>query len=362
MNRPHTRWSRVALIGIGASLIVGVFVLAFSWPAVTSTVHAVPLAVSGTGTTADAVAAQLEQNASAQFDITRVATRDDAVAAIQRRDAFGAVVADSPVPEVLTASANGVVVSQLFTGLAAQLQSSFSQQLQAQGVAADAVPVIAVTDVVPLAATDPRGAGFTTLSFPLVIGGMIGGVAVSLLVVGVWRRLTAVVLYGLAAGVVVVAISQAWFGILQGPALLNVVAVAAAVLGISAFIVGLTSVLGPRGIAVGAVLSLLVGNPISGASQPWQFLPAPWGAVGQFFPPGAGATLLRDLSYFPDASTLEPWLVLAGWIALGVVLMSVGHFRNRATMTPSPGSLEPEPGPEPAPATGAPAATASGSV
>jgi len=339
MNKPHTKWSRVALIGVGASLLVGVFVLAFSWPSVTSGVHGIPLAVSGEGTAADTVAAQLEASASEQFDITRVATRDDAEALIESRDAFGAVVLDSPVPEVLTASANGVVVSQIFSTLAAQLQTSFAQQLGSQGVAADAVPTIAVTDLVPFASTDSRGAGLTTLSFPLVIGGMIGGVAVSLLVAGVWRRITAVAIYAVAAGIVVVAITQAWFGILQGDALVNALAVAASILAISSLIVGLNALIGPPGIAVGAVVSLLVGNPISGASQPWEFLPEPWGAIGQFFPPGAGSTLLRDLSYFPAASTLQPWLVLAGWIALGVVLMALGHFRNQAVL-PAQDALE----------------------
>ncbi|WP_440709385.1 hypothetical protein [Herbiconiux sp. YIM B11900] len=341
MSRPHTPWSRVALIGIGASLIVGIFVLAFSWPSVTSSVHAVPVVVAGDSATADAVADQLEQSAGDTFTVSRVETRDEAEAAIRSRDAFGAVDASGSVPEVLTASANGVVVSQIFTGLAEQLQRAFDQQLAAQGVAADAVPTIAVTDVVPLASSDPRGAGLTTLSFPLVIGGVIGGVVVSLLVVGVWRRLATVVLYSVAGAVIVVAIGQAWFGVLQGDAVLNTLAVAASVLAVSALIVGLTSILGAKGIGIGAVLAMLIGNPISGATQPWEFLPEPWGAIGQFFPPGAGATLMRDLSYFPDASTLQPWLVLGGWIALGIVLMAAGHFRNRAVLPPADG---PEPG------------------
>ncbi|MDO9396218.1 MAG: hypothetical protein Q7T71_06725 [Herbiconiux sp.] len=342
MNRPHTRWSRVVLIGLGASLVIGVFVLAFSWPAVTSSVHDVPLVVAGEGAAADAVAQQLEQSAGQQFDIVRVASRDEAVAQIETRDALGAVVLETAVPEVLTASANGAIVSQIFGTLAGELQAAFGQQLEAQGVAADAVPTIAVTDIVPFASADARGTGLTTLSFPLVIGGMIGGVAVSLLVAGVWRRLVAVVLYGVAAGVVVTAIGQAWFGILQGSPLLNALAIGASVLAISAFIVGLTALVGPRGIAVGAVVSLLIGNPISGAAQPWQFLPQPWGAVGQFFPPGAGSSLLRDLSYFPAASVTQPWLVLLAWIALGILLMTLGHFKNRAVL-PAQDALEPSP-------------------
>jgi hypothetical protein len=386
MRKPHTRWSRAALIGIGASLIVGVFVLAFSWPSVTSSVHGIPVVVAGSGPAADAVAAQLagapaegagaDAGTSADpatFVVTRAESRADAVSAIESREAFGAiVVASTPAasasavpaaPEVLTASADGAVVSQIFTGVAAQIQTALTEQLTAQGVPAEAVPTVEVTDVVPLAAADPRGTGLSTLSFPLVIGGMIGGIVVTLLVAGVWRRLAASVVYGLAAGVVVVAITQGWFGILQGDAVLNTVAVATAVLAITVFIVGMTSLMGPRGIAVGAILSLLVGNPISGAAQPWQFLPDPWGAVGQWFPPGAGATLIRDVAYFPAAPTLFPWLVLAGWIALGVVLSALGHFRDRALLA-SPADFE-QPdaagAPETAPAGSAPV-TASGSA
>ena len=371
MRKPHTRWSRVTLIGIGASLIVGVFVLAFSWPSVTSSVHGIPVVVAGSGPGADAVAAQLTDAAGAPgasgttatpsdgpvtFVVTRVESRDEAVDAIESRAAFGAIViagadagtsasgaaaAAPSAPEVLTASANGLVVSQIFTGVATQIQAAFAQQLTAQGVPAAAVPTVQVTDVVPLAAGDPRGTGLSTLSFPLVIGGMIGGVVVTLLVAGVWRRLAASVVYGVASGVVVVALTQAWFGILQGDAVLNTIAVAAAVLAITVFIVGMTSLIGARGIAVGAILSLLIGNPISGAAQPWQFLPDPWGAIGQWFPPGAGATLMRDLAYFPAASTFFPSLVLAGWIALGVVLSAVGHFRDRALLA-SPAAFEEE--------------------
>jgi hypothetical protein len=198
---------------------------------------------------------------------------------------------------------------------------------------------VTVTDVVPLASTDARGAGLTAISFPLVIGGMIGGVLVSLLVAGVWRRLVAVLLYGVVAGIAVVAIAQPWFGILQGSAVLNSLAVTLSVLAISTFIVGMTSLIGSRGIAVGAVLAMLIGNPISGAAQPAQFLPGAWGEIGQYFPPGAGATLMRDLSYFPDASTLQAWLVLSGWVALGIVLMLVGHFRAQAVL-PAADALE----------------------
>jgi hypothetical protein len=91
----------------------------------------------------------------------------------------------------------------------------------------------------------------------------------------------------------------------------------------------MNALFGRVGIAVGAVLTVLVGNPLSAAAQPLQFLVGPWGAIGQWFVPGASVSLLRDLSYFPSADALFPWLVLLGWAAVGVVGMLAGHFRDQ---------------------------------
>lgn len=297
-----TPWPRAVVIALAGSAALAVVVLAFLWPSVTSTVHDVPVAVVGDN---PALTSQLNE----QFDVFQVATRDDALASISSREAYGAIVLGQN-PEVLTASANGTVVSQMFGVVAARLNTS-------------------VTDVVPLASTDARGAGLSAMSFPLVIGGIVGGVIISMLVKGVWRRMLATAVYGVGAGIVVVAITGGWFEILHGNSLALIAAAGMSVLAVSALIVGLTSVVGPAGIGIAAVLMMFVGNQISGAVQPWQFLPEPWGIIGQFFPPGAGATLMRDLSYFPDASTARSWLVLAAWIAAGVVFMAVGHRKTK---------------------------------
>lgn len=297
-----TPWPRVFAVALAGSAILAVVVLAFLWPSVTSTVHNVPVAVVGDN---PALTSQLSDT----FDITTVADRGAAVAAIESREAYGAVVLGE-TPEVLTASANGAVVSQMFTSVASRLNTT-------------------ATDVVPLASTDARGAGLSAMSFPLVIGGIAGGVIISMLVTGVWRRLLTTALYGVGAGAVIVAITQGWFGILQGAVLPNIAAATMAVLAVSALIVGLTSIIGPAGIGVGAILTMFVGNQISGAVQPWQFLPEPWGVVGQFFAPGAGSTLMRNLSYFPEASTAQAWWVLAAWIAAGVAFMALGHQKAK---------------------------------
>ncbi|MEF2977355.1 ABC transporter permease [Subtercola sp. YIM 133946] len=366
--RPHTAWGRSVGIAVGAALVVALIVLAFVWPTVTSSVKNIPIAVAGTSQQVTAVTDALNRAADGAFTVTPVADRQAAVDLIDTRDVYGAIVlgdasaggsaGSSAVgagtgsgtttgPEILTASANGVAVSQVLAQLAAPIQSQANAAAQAAvaaAVASGAAPAgttapaisVTVTDVVALASTDARGLGLTAAAFPLVLGGILGGVLVSLLITGVWRRLTSVLVYAVVAGLAVAVVMQPLFGILQGSFWINALAIMLAMAATSSFVVGANALLGRAGIAVGSVLTMLIGNPLSSAAQPLQFTVAPWGAVGQWFVPGASSTLIRDLSYFPAANTAFPWLVLAGWTALGVAGMIAGHWRNQRVIRSLP--------------------------
>ena len=98
----------------------------------------------------------------------------------------------------------------------------------------------------------------------------------------------------------------ALIGALQGDFWVNSAAIALALTAIAAPILGFVALIGRAGIALGVLTFLLFANPISAAAIPVEFLPVPWGAIGQWFPPGAAATLLRDLSYFPAADATFP--------------------------------------------------------
>ncbi|MET0975983.1 MAG: hypothetical protein ABWX82_09975 [Leifsonia sp.] len=362
---PHTKWERAIGVAVAASLVVAVFVLAFIWPGMTSSIKDFPIAVTGNAEQVTAFTEALSEKSPETFAITAVDSRSDAVDGIEQREFYGAVVL-SEAPEVLTASAGGTVNATVMNQLAAQLQTQVDaavtagvQSAIAQASAAQAAgqlppeqaiaviekasatqaPVVKTTDLVPLASTDPRGIGFASAAFPMVLGGMIGGILISLVVTGVWRRFTALAVFAVVTGLGLTAIMQTWFGILQGDFLLNAAAVGLSVLATASVIVGFTSLIGRAGVAVGALLTMLIGNPLSSATQPVQFLPGAWGEIGQFFVPGATATLLRDLSYFPDADAMQSWLVLAGWATLGVVLSFVGHFRSQEVVHVE-GSLE----------------------
>jgi hypothetical protein len=92
---------------------------------------------------------------------------------------------------------------------------------------------------------------------------------------------------------------------------------------------GLAALLGRAGAALGALLMVLVGNPLSGVSSAPELLPEPAGAIGQLLPPGAGGSLLRSTAFFDGAAASGPLVVLAAWIAIGLVAAVAAALRRR---------------------------------
>ncbi|WP_235344169.1 hypothetical protein [Brevibacterium sp. UCMA 11754] len=206
-------------------------------------------------------------------------------------------------------------------------QQNPGNQTQAPDASAMEVPEVTVTDAVPLNDDDSTGAGLAIAGLPLTIGGIIGGVLTSMLVHSRRMRAVAVVAYGAIGGLALTLVLQTWFGILQGNFGLNVLAAGLAVAATAALINGFVSLIGPGGIAIGAVLTMFIGNPIASLQAPKEFLAGAWGDIGQFLVPGASGTLLRNLSYFPDAPMAMQWWALIGWFALGIALILVGHLK-----------------------------------
>src|SRR5919107_1942248 len=299
-DRPHTPILRTLAIATGLTAIIAVIVLAFSWPAVTAHPNDVTIAVVGPEAAVSAIETQLTEEGDGVFAIAAVDDREEAVEGIEERDYFGAIIL-GPEPELLTASANGAV-NEVVAQLATPLQTALTAQAQAAAEASG------------------QAAPIATLIFGSV------------------RRILAVTVYSAVGGVVLTSILQGWFGSIQGDFWLNVGAFSMTIAAIATPMIGFVALIGRAGIAVGPVVMMLFANPISGAALPPQFIPGPWGEIGQWFPPGAAATLVRELSYFPNADMTFPWLVLTGWVVGGLILSLVGHFgttitENRADST-----------------------------
>ncbi|MET0990725.1 MAG: hypothetical protein ABWY54_08775 [Glaciihabitans sp.] len=358
----RTKWPLAILFGVIGGFDVGIALLVFLWPTTSATARNLPVSVVGSEA---AVADLKDALAAASPGLLRLVAaedRDAAVAQIESRETAGAVILTA-APEVLTAPASSLASVSILASAAGYLeversagteaapeqgtteegitqqgttdqvmldQGTPGQAMLDRGTPAQSAPAVTVTEVVPLSETDPYGSGLGGLTLPRLLGGVLGGLVVSLFVAGVIRRLAALLAFGVVAGPVLACVTQAGMGILQGDFLLNAAALSLSLTATASLIAGCSAILGRPGAAFATMSSIFLAVPLSAATAPWQFIAEPWGAIGQFMVPGAANTLLRSLSYFPNAGTTPQWLIIAGWLVIGAALGVIGHYRCAA--------------------------------
>jgi hypothetical protein len=312
---PHGPRALVAVV-ILVPLLVGLALAAFAWPAARMGPRDLPVGVVASG----AAGVAIERRLAGESDAVEVHRFGDLAAAreaIAGREVYGAIVVAPEGTTILTASAASPVVAQLL------------QQAAAPSGGAVGAGAARVVDVVPADPDDPRGAALAASVLPLVLAGMAAGLLV-------WRaggpglaRWGALAFASAGAGLVAAGIAQGWLGVLGGDWLVNAGALGLTVLAVGATVAGLAALAGPAGAALGALLMVLVGNPLSGVASAPELLPQPAGAIGQLLPPGAGGSLLRSTAFFDGAGAAGPLAVLAAWVALGLVAAGLAALRRR---------------------------------
>ncbi|NGO11419.1 ABC transporter permease [Streptomyces sp. HC44] len=312
---------RIVAVIVLVPALVALALWAFAWPASRTAPHDLPLGVAGPATATAQVQQQLEKREGA-FDVHRYADESAARDAIEDRTVYGAVVVTEQGPKLLTASAAGPVVAQM-------LQQSVTQQ--AGGAQVQTV------DVVPAPADDPRGAALNSSVLPLALAGVAAGAVVTLLGLRGWRAVVALIGAAVLVGLAAAAIADSWLGVLAGNWWAEAAGFGLSTLAVSAAVAGIAALLGRAGIGLGALVVVLLGNPFSGASSAPEMLPEPVGVIGQWLPPGAGASLLRSVSFFDGAAAAGPALTLTWWAALGLgaVLLGSALKRPRAAASPA---------------------------
>jgi hypothetical protein len=306
MSRTHAPLTRPLAVAVGVVALQALIVALFAWPAANLEPRDLPVVVAGPAPAVQAFAARLDQAEPGAFE---VATAPDAAAAdllLLDREAYGAfLLGPDGLAGVHLASAASPAAAQLLT--------------QAAQTAGQGRPV-PVEDLVPAAPGDPRGAGLSAALLPLVLTSLIAGVLLAVAVTGRWARLLGLVAYAALAGLVVAAILQYGLDALAGGYLANAAVVGLLTLAIAAAVAGLGTLLGAGGLLLAVLVVFLLGNPLSGLTSAPELLPQPWGAVGQFLPPGAGGTLLRSVAFFDGAGAAVPAWVLAAWAGIGLAL------------------------------------------
>lgn len=360
----RSSWIKVISTSLLASLIVSLVILAFTWPTKTMETKNLPVSIAGPEVTVSQFEQSLKDRGIETFELKQATSREDAENQIKQRETYGAIIfTEGAAPEVLTAPAANAAATQMLNGVATQLNAQIQQQalaaktealtqaVQAGGeqgaqaaaqleqmkVQAEQASAMAVktTAVVPLSESDSSGSGIAIAAFPLVIGGILGGSFSALRVNGTWRRFVTATLYAVIGGALTALILNVWFGMIPGDFATLWAAFGATYLATASFIVGVSALASPMvGLGVGAVITMFIGNPISGASMPSVFLPGAWGQIGQMMVPGASSTLLRSIAYFPEAATSDQWLVLGSWIAFGLLAGVIGWaLKERHTAT-----------------------------
>ncbi|MGK8520386.1 hypothetical protein ACRS6B_01915 [Nocardia asteroides] len=315
-----SRWVTVIRAVALLTAIISVLLSAFAWPSVRSSAHDVPIAVAGPATAVAQVGSALDRRLPGAFEITEVADTAAAERLIRDRRVYGAIDLGSGAPQVIVSSAASPAVAQILQGVAT-------------GLGRSAEPSTAARDIVALPADDPRGAGLAAAALPLVMAGLLAGVLLTTLVRGTLRRAAGALAFAVTGGLAVTAILQFWLGSVSGSYLANSGAVALTIAATSLTVLGLESLLGYVGIGIGAVVMMLVGNPLSGAATAPEMLPGWSGAFGQLLPPGAGGRLLRSTAFFDGRGATQAVVVLLAWFSLGVALCLAGGLRARRAGT-----------------------------
>lgn len=293
--------------------------------------HDVPVGLVSTEPIASRVENGLQQRAPRTFTVHRRANEADAERAIADHDDYGAFVvrpdAQGGRAELLIAGASGMAATQL-------IRSAFTE------VAASAHLPVTVRDLAPLPASDPNGTLPFLLITPLLLAGvmfasvtaMFGGNDVSL-----GARVFSLLGFAATVGAASVGIVELLSGGLAGSywALAGVAALFA--LALSGSILALHRLLGLPGLALGALMGVLLGNASSGGTVNWEFLPDFYRALSQNLPAGSAVTAARSVVYFGGHDVLRPLAVLAIWGASSIVVLAVAEAcRKSPRPAPAP--------------------------
>lgn len=315
VHRPPAALRATGIIAV-LTVAIAIVAVAFALPASRSKPHDVPIGAAGPQAAASQVAERLEQQAPGAFTVTyypgEAALRD----AIHNRTVYGGVAFGPDGPTLLTATGGSPAVAQLLNQVGT-------------GIAAHRGLTLQTEDLAPLPSADPRGAGVAASALPITLAGMLPAIAlVFALKREVWTRLAAAIVFSAVAGTTIAALLYYVLGSIDT----NLWGVAAGLtLGVGAaglFMLGLGSLFGKVGLVVGALLALLVGNPLSGLTAAPEMLPSGWGQFGQLLPQGATATLLRSTAYFGGSGASTAIIVLSCWVIAGVTLVIVAASRQ----------------------------------
>lgn len=310
--------SRHAIEQLAAPLVAGLVVLVALLGLIGTAIrdpkpHDIAVGVVGPEDAASQVTGAVSAKAPGTFAFTIYDSEDAARNAIDSRAIDGAVVLGQ-TPRIIVAAAEGDAVASVITTV-------FGAALAAQG---GPVPVEVVH---PYVAGDAHGLILFFLVLATLISTLV--VQVGLLVrarqrgVTAWLSVTLVWALLVAAAGTFVADWLADFSYDTSALVPMAALLALASLACGTFIAGLSRLLGPAGLGLAALVAVLLDLISSGGPAGFQFLPDAYRWMSPWMPAGELYSALRGALYFGGQGVGTPQLVLVGWLAVGLVLITL---------------------------------------
>ncbi|MEU6340654.1 ABC transporter permease [Streptomyces sp. NPDC046977] len=307
------------LIPILAAM-AGLFAGSYSFAMAHPTPHRVPIGVVDEAPAVDPFLTRLDAGLSTQLEEHRFATRDAAVAAVERQHIF-AVLQAGPGGRGVTLELVPAAGASVARVLAAA----------APGAAAQAGVPLTVTSLKPLQPGDPQGLAIFYITLAAIIIGFVGSGQLSLHAPALrpLERIAAIVAFSVLGGFAICAVVDWGLHVLRLPfweswGILTLTMVT------SALVFTMFHILcGRWAILPTWALMVLLGNPSSGGAVSWPLLPQPLGAIGRWLPPGASVNAQHNAIYFYGHQYAFPFLVLIGWALLAVVVFWTWRYRSR---------------------------------
>ncbi len=250
------------------------------------------------------------------FDITTYDTEQAARSAIDTREVDGALVVGQP-PKLIVAGAAGDSVVGVMTAV-------FTQVFAQQGAQ------LTVETVHPFAAGDPHGLILFFVILAILVSTLIAqallgtrrgiSFATRLAVVAAYALISAPIAMGLATWIAGDYGSGFWLAT-------ALVALGSAAVG--AVVAGAASLLGRPGIALSALIVVLLDLVCSGGPIGSQLLPDAYRWLAPGMPAGQLYSAMRGALYFNGEGLVEPLGVLSLWLLGGLILMVLGQLVSR---------------------------------
>ena len=265
--------------------------------------------------------AQLPLPPGSPFTVTTYDSESAARAAIDSRDIDGAIVLGPGGPRLIVAQAAGDAVAGVITG-------AFAAVFQQQG------QTLQVEVVHPFASGDPHGLILFFVVLAVLVSTLIAQALVGLSRRGSFAsRLLLVIVFALIAAPVAMGLAT-WIAGDYGSGFWGATAlVALGSAAVGATVAGAARLLGRAGVALAALVVVLLDLVVSGGPIGSQLLPDAYRWLAPGMPAGQLYSAIRGALYFDGAGVVVPIGVLSAWLVGGVVLLALGSLVRRRPAT-----------------------------